>query len=326
MIAYSDSGQKKFSAKSLDQIRHKTASANVVWVNIVGLADIDMIRSFGVLFGIHQLTLEDIVNVHQRAKFESFKDYDYIVTRMARFNVDETARSIQTEQLSILLIDKFVFTFQVVAADCLDPIRRRIEERTGLICSRGSDYLVYALIDTVIDHYFPLLDQLSELVAEIDDALITQDSTVSVKEIHRLRRDLLNLSRHVRPHREMLGRLLREPSKVGESTRVFLADCFDHTLQLSESIDLNREICSDLRSYHLALVGNRTNDVMKTLTIVSTIFIPLSFIAGLYGMNFEYMPELKWSFGYFAALISMAAVAGGLLFWFRSRGWFDRVD
>jgi magnesium transporter len=244
---------------------------------------------------------------------------------MPRFQTQDDSGAIETEQLSIILLDKFVFTFQLVKTDCLDPVRRRIREKSGLIRQRGPDCLVYALIDSVIDHYFPILDRLGDRVADFDDALMNDDDTddISVKQIHQVRRELLNLSRHVRPHREMIGRLLREPSGFSEKTRVFLGDCFDHILQLSESIDINREICSDLRSYHLALVGNRTNDVMKTLTIVSTIFIPLSFIAGLYGMNFDNMPELKWRYGYFAAIGAMIAVAGGLLLWFRKRGWFQ---
>ena len=295
---------------------------DVVWVNVIGLADIQLIRTFGDIFGIHQLTLEDIVNVHQRAKFESFDNYDYIVTRMPRFEDEVESMAVLTEQLSIVVVGRYVFTFQIVQADCLDPVRRRIKDKSGLIRERGPDYLVYALIDSVVDHYFPILDRLSDCVADFDESLLSEDAPISVKEIHQLRRELLNLSRHVRPHREMVARLLRDPSCMTDQTRLFLGDCFDHILQLSESIDLNREVCSDLRSYHLALVGNRTNDVMKTLTIVSTIFIPLSFIAGLYGMNFDNMPELKWKYGYMTAILAMLVVASGLLLWFRTKGWF----
>lgn len=323
VIAYSDGESQSWTDVTLDQLNKKAENFDVVWVNVIGLADISLIEEFGKQFGIHQLTLEDIVNVHQLAKFEPFTEYDYFVTRMARFQDVTESNAIETEQLSILLKGKFVFTFQQIKNDCLDPVRRRIQEKTGLIRERGPDYLVYALIDSVIDHYFPLVDRLSDGVADFDDALLNDDTNVSVKDIHQLRRELLNLSRHVRPHREMLGRLLREPSNFGQSTRVFLSDCFDHTLQLNESIDLNREICSDLRSYHLELIGNRTNDVMKTLTIVSTIFIPLSFIAGVYGMNFEHMPEVKWKFGYPLAIGTMVLVAASFLFWFHRRGWFS---
>lgn len=323
VIAYNPDRIEVLDAPDFGSLRTQSEEFDTVWINMIGLADLSVIKRLGLAFGIHQLTLEDIVNVHQRAKFETFESYEYFVTRMARFTEEGTPNTIQTEQLSIVLTGKFVITFQQVAEDCLDPVRRRLKEMSGLIRERGPDYLVYVLIDTVVDHYFPIVDVLSDLVEDFDDALLAENMNVSAKDIHHVRRQLLNLSRHVRSHREMLGRLLREPTGFTDQTRVFVNDCFDHILQLGETIEINREACSDLRAYHLALTGNRTNEVMKTLTIVSSIFIPLSFIAGLYGMNFENMPELKWSFGYFAALGLMVAVASGLLLWFRKRGWFD---
>ena len=321
-IGYSKDRHSPFEASSIKDIKSMATEFEVVWVNVIGLADVDTISQIGNAFGIHHLTLEDILNIHQRAKFETFESYDFIVTRMVNCANKSNSHAVMTSQLSIILQDKFVFTFQAVDTDCLGPLRRRIEERTGLIRDRGADYLVYALLDSVIDHYFPLLDRLSDSVADFDEGLMNEGNDMSLKEIHELRRELLHLSRNIRPTREMLSRLMRESARFNESTRVFLGDCFDHALQLSESIDLNREICSDLRSYHLALVGQRTNDVMKTLTIVSSIFIPLSFIAGLYGMNFDNMPELHWKYGYFGALVVMVTVAVGLIFWFRSKGWF----
>ena len=299
VIGYGKDTYSTFDAPAIEDIKALAADFEVVWVNVVGLADVDSISELGEIFGIHHLTLEDILNIHQRAKFESFESYDFIVTQMASFEDESKSNSVTTSQLCIILQDKFVFTFQDVATDCLGPVRRRIKEKTGLINGHGADYLVYALLDSVIDHYFPVLDRLSDCVADFDDDLINEKTDMSLKEVHALRRELLHLSRKIRPTREMLSRLMHESTRINESTRVFLGDCFDHALQLSESIDLNREICSDLRSYHLALVGQRTNDVMKTLTIVSTIFIPLSFITGLYGMNFVNMPELQWKFGYF---------------------------
>ncbi|QEG24658.1 magnesium/cobalt transporter CorA [Mariniblastus fucicola] len=321
VIAYSSSRFEVWEETEIERLVAKCDAFDVVWINVIGLADLDLIRLIGKTFNIHQLTLEDINNIHQRAKYENFEEYDYFITRMARFDADIENR-IETEQLSIILMDKFVLTFQLIEVDCLDPVRRRLKEKSGLIRERGNDYLVYALIDSVIDHYFPIVDQLGDRVTDFDDALQKDETTVSAIEVHQVRRELLSLARLIRPHREMLSRILREPSRFSAQTRLFLNDCMDHALQLGETIETNREICSDLRSYHLALIGNRTNDVMKTLTIVSTIFIPLSFIAGLYGMNFEYMPELKWKLGYFAALGAMAAVAVSLLAWFRSRGWF----
>ena len=323
VIAYGEHGFERWENAEIQGLEEKTKDFDVVWVNFVGLADVTRIESLGEKYGINRLTLEDIVNVHHMPKFESFDHYDYFVVRMARFEGEVGCESVVTDQLSIILIDKFVITFQPTQDDCLDPVRQRIKEGTGMIRERTADYLAYALIDSVVDHYFPILDLLADRVAEIDDAMTEGDAPVSMKAIHHLRRQFSNLSRHVRPHREMISRLLREPSRFSESTRLFIGDCFDHVLQLSELIDVNREICNELRSYRLALAGNRANEVMKTLTIVSTIFIPLSFITGLYGMNFINMPELKWKFGYFLSLGLMVGLTVGMLIWFRKKGWFD---
>ena len=323
VIGYGKDRYEAFDAIAIKDIKAMEADFDVIWVDVIGLANIDLLSEIGAVFGVHHLTLEDILNTHQRAKFEPFDTYDFIVAKMAGFA--EGSGAIMTSQLNIVLQDKFVLTFQVVETACLEPVRRRIEEMSGLIRDRGTDYLVYALLDTVIDHYFPVLDRISDSVADFDDGLIgDNESDMSLRDIHELRRELQHLSRTIRPNREMLSRLMRESSRFSEATRLFLGDCFDHALQLSESIDVNREICSELRSYHLALVGQRTNDVMKTLTIVSSIFIPLSFIAGLYGMNFEYIPELKFKFGYFGALAAMGTIAAGSLLWFRKKGWFKR--
>ena len=323
-IGYSKDRYSTIDVASIAGIKAMEADFEVIWINVTGLADVNTLTEIGNVFGIHHLTLEDILNTHQRAKFEPFDTYDFIVTKMAGFAKKSGSNEVMTTQLNIVLQDKFVLTFQVAETDCLDPVRRRIEESSGLIRDHGADYLVYALIDSVIDHYFPVLDRLSDCVADYDDKLIGEDNDISLRDVHELRRELLHLSRSIRPNREMLSRLMREASRFNESTLVFLGDCFDHALQLGESIDVNREICSELRSYHLALVGQRTNDVMKTLTIVSTIFIPLSFIAGLYGMNFKYIPELEFRYGYFFALMAMGTIAVGLLFWFRKKGWFRR--
>ena len=324
VIGYSKDKYSALEDVSVNDIKAMENDFEVIWVNLVGLANVNTLTEIGSVFGIHHLTLEDILNTHQRAKFEAFDTYDFMVMKMAGFANESKSNEVMTAQLNIVLKEKFVFTFQIANTGCLQPVRRRIEETSGLIRDHKADYLVYALVDSVIDHYFPVLDRLSDCVADFDDGLIVGDNDMSLKEVHELRRELLHLSRSIRPNREMLSRLMHESSRFSEATRVFLGDCFDHALQLSESIDVNRDICSELRSYHLALVGQRTNDVMKTLTIVSTIFIPLSFIAGLYGMNFDNMPELHWQLGYFGTLFAMVSIAVGLLLWFRKKGWFKK--
>ena len=316
VLGYSKSTVKEFDCGDFSEVRANAADFDTVWVNVIGLGNVELLHEFGTLFKIHSLTLEDVVNVHQRAKSETFDGYHYIVTRMI-----SSAGDFQTGQLSIFHIGKFVFTFQEKTGSCLEPLRARIREGKGVIRSKGGDYLIYAVLDSVFDHYFPVVDWFGEQLDDLDEALMS-GGNFSLEQIHNLRSHLLELRRWLRPNRELLNQLIRDDSSyICDDTKVFLRDCYDHVIQLQESIESYREVCSDLRDFHVSAIGNRTNEVMKTLTIVSTIFIPLSFIAGLYGMNFETMPELKWSFGYFAVLGLMLSVAAVFLIWFRRKGW-----
>lgn len=290
---------------------------DVLWIDVTGVGNLELLHEFARVFNIHSLTLEDVVNVHQRAKLETFAEYQYLVTRMFS-QID----SIDSEQLSIFRIGKCVVTFQERAGDCLEPLRERIRHGKGNVRHAGSDYLVYSILDSVIDHYFPVVDSLGERLDAMDEMLMN-GRTLSLSEIHHLRSHLLELRRWLRPNREVLNQLIREEDAgISAETRVFLRDCYDHVIQLTEFIETFREVCSDLRDFQISTVSNRTNEVMKTLTIVSTIFIPLSFIAGLYGMNFDYMPELKWQFGYASVLALMGAVSLSFCVWFYRRGWF----
>lgn len=319
IIAYNEGSAKTFDSSPLETAKRLANEHDVVWIDVIGVEDSNVLREFGDLFGIHPLSLEDVVNVNQRAKVEQFESYTYCVCKMVA-----KAKEVETEQLSIFLCGKFVITFQVKQGDCLDPLRKRIQEGLGYIRKRGSDYLVYAIIDTVVDHYFPVIDDIGDKLDELDALLINEEKGFSAAEVHAIRSDLLNLGRSLRPHREMINHLLRgEGSALSAETQIFMRDCYDHVTRLYESVETYREICSDLRAYHLSIVSNRTNDVMKTLTIISSIFIPLGFIAGLYGMNFQNMPELQWRYGYGVVVALMISIAVGLLLWFRSKGWFD---
>jgi magnesium transporter len=316
VIGYAPDNVKELDCQTFAEVKSFAGDFEVTWVNVTGLGNVKLLREFAELFKIHHLTLEDVVNVHQRAKSETFDNYHYIVTRMV-----SKAGDFDSEQLSVFQLGKFVFTFQERTGDCLEPLRQRIREAKGFIRRKGSDYLIYALLDTVFDHYFPVVDLIGERLDALDAALM-EGEDFSLQDIHRLRSHLLELRRWLRPNRELLNQLIRDESAhISVDTKVFLRDCYDHVIQLQESIESYREVCSDLRDFHLSAVGNRTNEVMKTLTIVSTIFIPLGFLAGLYGMNFETMPELKWKYGYFALLGVMASIAVGFFVWFRKRGW-----
>lgn len=304
--------------ESFSVLQDVTERFPVTWVNVDGLGDAGVIRGLGELFNLHRLALEDVVNMHQRPKVEDYGDYLFIVARMI-----SAAEQLQTEQICFFVGKKFVLTFQVATGDCLDPVRDRIRRASGRLRHGGTDYLTYALLDSIIDHYFPVVENYGERLDTLDTELINSRGDASIAAVHRFRSELLVLRRAIRPHREAINALLRETHElITDETRLFLRDCYDHTIQLSEAIDTYRETCSDLRDFHLAAVSNRTNDAMKTLTIIATIFIPLSFVAGLYGMNFDHMPELHWRYGYPLAIGLMVCTASGLLIWFRRKGWF----
>ena len=317
VIAYSAGELREIECRGFAEATELANEFSVVWIDVVGLANIELLQEFGRLFDIHNLTLEDVVNVHQRPKFETFNKYRYVVTRMVAKD-----KEIRTEQISIFQAKNFVITFQERPGDCLEPLRERIREGKGMVRDNRSDYLVYAILDSVFDHYFPVVDWIGDQLDAQDETLMNGNQFY-LRDIHRLRSSILELRRWLRPNRELLNQLIRDESTdISKDTKVFLRDCYDHVIQLQESIESYREVCSDLRDFHLSAVSNKTNEVMKTLTIVSTIFIPLSFLAGLYGMNFQVMPELQWRYGYFALLCVMALIVVGFFVWFRRRGWF----
>lgn len=316
VFGYSAERIEEFEFENFSDVVKLTDQFDVIWVDVVGLGNVDLVLEFGRLFNIHSLSLEDVVNVHQRAKTETHDDYHYIVTRMV-----STDNSSSSEQLSIFQSQNFVITFQEKVGDCLEPLRNRIRKNNGIVRKKKADYLVYAILDSVFDHYFPVVDSLGERLDQQDAALMNNEA-LSLQDIHIVRSQLLDLRRWLRPNRELLNQLIRdESSQISAETKIFLRDCYDHVIHLQESIESYREVCSDLRDFHLSSISNRTNEVMKTLTIVSTIFIPLGFIAGLYGMNFDVMPELKWKYGYFVVLGLMASILAGFLVWFRKRNW-----
>lgn len=295
----------------------------VTWINVDGLGDETTIRQFGKAFSLHPLALEDVVNVHQRAKIEEYDESLYVVVRMVT-----PAEHFRTEQVSIFLGKNFVLTFQERAGDCFDPIRTRIRKGTSRMRRSGPDYLAYRLIDAVVDGYFPVLEEHGDRLERLDSQIEEDQSDASFAAIQDIKSELVLARRAIRPHRDAVNSLLRDPQpQVSEETRLYLRDCYDHTVQLIELVETYREICGDLRDYHQSIVSNRMNETMKVLTMIATIFIPLGFIAGLYVMNFSSqeshwnMPELNWAFGYPIVLCVMAAVAAGMTLFFRRRGW-----
>lgn len=344
-------GMQRTRVDSIDALPAMPTGHEVFWVDITGLGDLETIRKVGERFGLHPLALEDVLNVHQRPKAEEYEEHLFVVTRMPDVSpgrpaedahgsdhADETPAAggappgrLATEQLSICIGPGFVVTFQETPGDVFEPVRERIRKGNGRIRRRGSDYLAYALVDAAIDSFFPLLESYGERVDELEEAVVHRPAAGHVAHIHELKRELLAARRTVWPQREMLNTLMREESPFVEAeTRIFLRDCYDHTIQLMDMIETYREITSGLIDVQLSSVSNRMNDVMRVLTMIATIFIPLTFIAGVYGMNFDpeagpwSMPELDWRYGYPAILAVMAATACALLFWFRRKGWLGR--
>lgn len=318
-LAFGPDSFEERQVHSADEVKELTQQHAVTWVNVEGFGDASIVREIGETFELHALALEDVINVHQRAKVEEYEDHLFVVVRMAITHDD-----LETEQLAMFIGTNYVLTFQDgPEGDCLDPVRRRIQKSVGRIRSYGTDYLAYALIDAVIDHYFPVVENLCQQIDALENNVTSDLGANPMPQIHRLRGELQLLRRSLDPHREAIHRLMRDNDDlITQPVRVFLRDCFDHIGQLLDVIEHNRERCADLRDFHFTSVSNRTNDAMTTLTIIATIFIPLSFITGLYGMNFEHMPELKWPFGYGLALGVMASIAFGMLVWFWRRGWF----
>ena len=297
----------------------------LTWINVEGLGDARTIEQFGELFHLHRLALEDTVNVHQRAKVEDYGEVLFIVMRMVTCP-DRCA----TEQLSIFVGPNWVLTFQEgTPGDPFDRIRARIREG-GRIRQLGSGYLTYALMDAVIDAYYPVLEVYAERLDDLEDRVVQPRNMQVMDELHSVKADLLILRRAIWPLRDALALLAREETtRFSEAVRPYLRDCYDHTIQVVELIETYRELTADLRDLHMTALSNRINETMRVLTIISTIFIPLTFIAGIYGMNFDYgdgarplnMPELYWYWGYPACLAAMAIAAICLVVYFYRQGW-----
>jgi len=290
------------------------------WFRVEGTLDVETVRRLGETFDLHPLALEDVLNTHQRCKVEEYPDVLFVVTRLP---VHEPEGQLATEQVSMFLGDGFLVTLHEGRAPVLNPVRDRLVHARGRIREFGADYLAYAVLDTVIDNFFPVLERLGERLNQVDDSLETGVRVDTRSELRHVRADLLLLRRTIWPQRDALSFLLREDCPlITAATRTWLRDCYDHTIQLMDVIETCRELCADLRDFHMADISYRSGEVMRTLTVIATLFMPLSFIAGFYGMNFDHMPELHWQWGYPGAIVLMLCVSGGLGWLFRRKRWF----
>jgi magnesium transporter len=323
VTAFGPDGLVEETLKEPDAIPQYLQKWPVTWINIDGLGDEATLLRLGELFSLHKLALEDVVNVNQRAKTEQYENKIFFVARMLT-----TTERLETEQITLFLGSNYILTFQEKAGDCFDPVRARIRGGKGRMRTGGADYLAYALIDAVIDSYFPVLERYDEKLDDLEQRVMASPDRDVIEDIHAVRKDLLTMRRAVWPVREAVNLLVRDASPlIVEYTRVFLRDCYDHTIQVIDMLENLREIASGLVDLYMSGVSNRMNEVMKVLAIIATVFIPLSFIAGLYGMNFDSsisswnMPELGLRYGYPLALCVMLLVFIGQLYYFKRKGW-----
>jgi magnesium transporter len=291
----------------------------VTWINVDSLGNTRVIEELGKCFTIHPLILEDILNTEQRPKMEDLESYIYLNLKMLSYLDKE--KDVKVEHVSILIGSNFLISFQEDIGDIFDPVRERIR-KDGRIRKFGSDYLAYALIDGIVDNYFVVMEKLEERVEDLEEELVVNPTQQSLHKISRLKRDMIFLRKSVWPLREVINSLERSESPlIKESTSIYLRDVYDHTIQVIDTLETFRDMVSGMIDIYLSGLSYKMNEIMKVLTLIATIFIPLTFVVGLYGMNFENMPEIKWEFGYYSVLIVMVIMVVGMLTYFRGKKW-----
>ncbi|GAB4374471.1 MAG: magnesium/cobalt transporter CorA [Calditrichia bacterium] len=320
LIDYDESQWQARELKNVEEALPFKDTPTTSWLNITGLHDPGVLENIGTYFDIHPLVLEDVLNTDQRPKLDFFDDYLFVVLKMIRY--DEENEEVDIEQVSIILGQNYVITFQEREGDIFQSVRERIKDPRSRLRRKGPGYLMYALIDVIVDHYFLVLEKLGETLEELEENVLESPRRSVVQTIHRIKRELLVLRKSIWPLRELISGLLREESDlIDASLDPFFRDVYDHTIQVVDTLETYRDMISGILDLYLSTVSNRMNEIMKVLTIIATIFIPLTFIAGVYGMNFEYMPELKWRWGYFAVLGLMGLIFIGMLIYFRRKKW-----
>jgi magnesium transporter len=322
-ITLIDYNEQNFQERVLEKVEECfpfKEMPTVTWINIDGLHSIETIEKIGKNFELHPLILEDILNTGQRPKCEDYENCLFMVLKMLTYN--DESNSIQPEQVSFVLGQNFVISFQEAVGDVFEQIRDRIRNAKGRIRKMSADYLAYALTDAIVDNYFLILEKMGEQIESMEEELIAKPSDKTVRMIHSLKRELIFLRKSVWPLRELINSLQKtESSLIMDSTEPYLRDVYDHTIQVIDTVESLRDMVSGMLDIYLSSISNRMNAVMKVLTIIATIFIPLTFVAGIYGMNFKYMPELEWKWGYLAVLIVMVIIGICMLIYFRRKKW-----
>ena len=306
--------------KTVEEIMPYINTPEVTWINVCGLHETEAIKQIGDMFNIHPLVIEDILNTETRPKIEITDKYIFAAIKLLNYN--DAERHIESEQVSFILGKDFVFSFLEKSDNIFNPIKERITKQLGRVRKNNSDYLLYALMDIVVDQYFLVLDHIEEEIEELDDIVINNFDKTHIERIYKLKTQLLMARRTILPLREIITELMREePDLIGESIKPYLKDLLDHTMHITETIDLQREISTGLMETYLSMMSNKMNEVMKVLTVIATIFIPLTFIVGVYGMNFRFMPEIEWSWAYFVLWGVMIVITLFMLMFFRRKKW-----
>jgi magnesium transporter len=320
IIDYDEAQFQEKEAKDVEECFPFKDKPTVTWINIDGIHQVDIIEKIGKHFNLHPLVLEDIVNTGQRPKMEDFVDYLFVVLKMLHY--DEKEKEVRAEQVSLILGSNYVISFQETEGDVFDAIRERIRMDRGRIRKMGADYLAYALMDAIVDNYFLILENLGEKIEDIEDAVVTNPAPETLQAIHGLKREMIFLRKSVWPLREVISRLERwESPLIDKSIAIYLRDVYDHTIQVIDAIETFRDMLSGMLDIYLSSISNRMNEIMKVLTMIATIFIPLTLIAGIYGMNFKYMPELESPWSYPMIYLVMLVIGIIMVIYFRRKRW-----
>ena len=320
LLDYGEDHCEEREVVGIDECLQDKDPRSIIWINVSGLHQVDLIEKLNKCFGLHPLVVEDILNTNQRPKLEDFGGYMYIVLKM--IFLTDPRQEVMTEQVSLILGPNYLISFQESETDVFEPIRERIRSGKGRLRKLGADYLAHALLDTIVDHYFIILEKLGEDVEDLEEALTNNPVPRTLQAVHHLKREMILLRKSVWPLREVISGLERaETPLIQPTTGIYLRDIYDHTIQVIDNIETFRDMLSGMIDIYLSSISNRMNEIMKVLTIIATIFIPLTFIVGLYGMNFKYMPELEWRWGYPLVLLILLTVSVFMLFYFRRKKW-----
>jgi len=320
VIDYDEDNYEQKEVQDIKDILKYRKTNTKTWINFDGVHNPELIERVGKEFGLHPLVMEDILNTDQRAKIEDYDDYIFIVARMF-YNI-RGIEEIHSEQISIIIGENFILSFQETEGDVFDLLRDRLKLNKGKLRKQGSDYLGYCLLDLMVDNYFSIMEKIGEDLENIEEVLTQEPEPDTLQRIHNIKQRMIFLRKSVWPLREAISKFQRiENPLVTQETRVYLRDVYDHTIQVIDAIESYRDTTSSMIDIYLSSISYKMNEIMKVLTIISTIFIPLTFIAGVYGMNFEFFPEIRWKYGYFAILGVMAIIGISMLYYFKKRKW-----